>query len=184
MRSLVAKSAKPSDSNEISNIHAFCWRETYDFMPQEVLNNRSQNYRKNQWDSWFGNKKPTEELFKLLSDDKIVGFCFCKESLDKDLPNARGELHALYILPEYRGGISGPLAFLSMSKFLRENDRCPLSLWAFKENRARLWYSQLGFKRVISRDRVIQGHAIPECGYIHTDVDKLIDRLENIVSRG
>lgn len=184
MKTLVAKPANPQDSNDISIIHAFCWRETYDFMPPEVLNNRSEDYRKNQWESWFEKKKPSEALYKVVADKKIVGFCFCKENDDIDLPEARGELHAAYILPEFRGGIVGPLMMKTMAKFLRRQNQCPISLWAFRENKVRLWYAQLGFKRVVARDRLIFGHAIPEFGYVHPDPDDLIDHMEFLISRG
>ncbi len=184
MKNLVVKPANSLDSKVISNIHAYCWRESYGFMPKEVLDNRSQDYRKNQWDSWFEKPKPFEALFKILVNEEIVGFCFCKNNEDDDLPEARGELHAAYILPEFRGGVVGPLMMLTMVKFLRTREHCPISLWAFKENKVRLWYSQLGFKRVVSRDRVIFGHSIPEFGYIHPDADKLIDRMNMLVSRG
>lgn len=183
MGGLVARPANMLDSRDISKIHAFCWRETYHFMPSEVLEVRCENYRLRQWDAWFRNPNPEEQLFKILAGDKIVGFCFCKENEDVDLPLARGELHAGYVLPEYRGGIVGPLAISVMAKFLRSQNLSPISLWAFKENRIRLWYAQLGFRKVVTRDRVIAGHAIPEFGYVHPDVNQLIDHVDKFIQR-
>ena len=38
-------------------------------------------------------------------------------------------------------------------------------------------------KKFVDRERMICGHAIPETGYIHTDPEQLILRLEKMANR-
>ena len=127
--------------------------------------------------------RPQEALFTLHYDKQVVGFCMCKPNDDLDAPLGKGEMHAAYILPEYRGGIVGPLMMLKMALYMKENDLSPPILWAFKQNSIRFWYAQLGWERFIYRTRSINGNAIPEYGYIHNDIDRLISRLEHIIAR-
>lgn len=173
--------ATKDDVDAISKIHASCWREVYSFMPDDVLNSRTAEYRKKQWNNWLQSEADDQSLVVLLGDDEVVGFCCCKPNNDPDAP-ARGEMHAMYVLPEWRGGPVGPMMFRQMAVFLTERDMTPMVLWAFKKNPVRRWYAQLGWQKFIERDRVIEGQGIPEVGYIHNDPEKLIGRLDRLLA--
>ena len=178
---LSLRSATRDDVEDISSIHAACWREVYGFMPSAVLDNRNREFRKKQWNNWFSNKGDNENLTVAESDGQVVGFSFCLKSDDPDAENL-GEMRAMYVLPDYRGGATGPLMMRNMACFLREQGLAPMVLWAFKQNPIRLWYAQLGWKRFLERDRFLAGHGIPEIGYQHTDPDAFISRLDRLIA--
>ncbi len=177
------RQAVPSDVLRIAEIHEYCWRETYHFMPSEVLDNRDAKYREAQWEKWFADKPEGENLYIIKAGWKTVGFCCCKPCDDQDAPKHSGELHAAYTLPEYRGGVIGPLVIVEMGKFLLGEGYESLIIWAFKENQARIWYGQIGFQEFIRRDRIIAGHGVPEIGYVCNDTDVLMTRLSRQLSR-
>lgn len=172
-----------SDIPKVSYIHAAVWREAYSFMPKCVLNARNAKAREKQWRDWFQSKHRFDDFRKLCVREKIVGFSFCKENEDPDLKEACGEMHAAYILPEYRGGAAGPYLMLGMAQSLLGNRLAPFSLWAFKQNSMRIAYGHLGWTPVVERDRKINGVPLPEVGYIHRDPLKLMDRLQRVINR-
>ncbi len=177
------QTAELKDIEDISIIHATCWNESYNFMPEEVLKSRNRHFRAAQWAKWFSDRKPQEELFKLIINNQIVGFCFCKPNDDPDVNAGLGEIHAAYILPEHRGGPTGPLMMRAMALHLLEQGLTPLVLWAFRSNRMRIAYAHLGWEQSVQRNRYIAGHALPEVGYIHNDALTLIKRLTNVINR-
>mgnify|MGYP000008414173 CR=1 FL=1 len=174
--------AKKDDVSKVSEIHAFCWRETYSFMPEAVLRSRNQEFRRLQWLNWFESRSRDEALFVLEADDDIVGFCFCCPNRD-DAITGSGEMHAAYVLPKYRGREVGPLMMLTMLDFMEAHGLTPPALWAFKNNPIRLWYAQLGWRSEVKRDRVIENVAIPEVGYVCDDCRTLRARLTRLISR-
>lgn len=179
---LEIRPSRHSDVEQIAAIHESCWREVYHFMPPEVLNGRDQTYRRRQWGTWFDTRKESDALFSVQSGTQIVGFCFCCANADSAI-DGRGEMHAAYILPEFRGGPVGPLMMLTMAEFLAGHGLTPMVLWAFKSNPIRIWYSQMGWRQSVTRDRVLLGHSIPEVGYVCHDLDQLMNRLRGILSR-
>lgn len=173
--------AHKKDLSEIASIHAQCWRDAYAFMPAEIINNRSENYRLEQWKAWMKSPAEAERLFMVRIDGVAVGFCFAKPNDDPDAPRALGELHAGYLLPAWRGSSAGPRMMLAMVEFLEEVDRVPLVLWAFRQNPIRIWYAQLGWKKFIERHRIIAGVGVPETGYLSPPLDGLKHRLETMI---
>lgn len=175
--------AKEEDLGKICEIHISCWQEVYHFIPDKVHKARTWKVRYLQWLRVLKEQKPGTALFVLKQNTgEVVGFCFCAPNEDCDL-NAASELHAAYILPEFRGGITGPLMMSTMVKFLMERDLTPIGLWAFDENKIQRWYQMLGFKRSIRRDRVIENTYIPESGFVCLEPDKLLARLQPIIDR-
>jgi len=169
--------AQVNDIPEIANIHEIGWRNTYSFMPEAVLLNRDKNFRMQQWQNWFNEDRASQDeaLYVFEENGKTVGFCMCKPNDDDMLIGARGELHALYVLPDVRTfGISF-LAINTLSKFLLERNLAPLCCWAFQKNKIWRWYERLGFKRIIARNRRINNIEIPEYGLVHFEPNKLID---------
>lgn len=175
--------AKVEDLRKICHIHISCWKEVYHFIPDKVHKARTWKIRYLQWLRVLEEKKPGTALFVLKhSTGEVVGFCYCAPNDDNDL-DAASELHAAYILPEFRGGVTGPLMMFTMVKFLLERNLTPIGLWAFDENKIQRWYQMLGFKRSIRRDRIIESTSIPESGFVCPEPEKLLRRLRPIIDR-
>lgn len=174
---LTIRAALASDVPTIAEIHEICWRAAYKFMPDEVLNTRNKEFRQRQWEDWFRDNKAenNEGLFVFEQNNKTIGFCMCKPNQDDVLIGARGEIHALYVLPEARTFGVSYLAANTLSKYLLERDLAPICCWAFQKNRIWRWYERLGFKRIVARNRRINNIDIPEYGLVHFEPNKLID---------
>lgn len=172
-----------SDVESIADIHVTCWREVYDFMPAEVHQLRDRDYRLRQWETWFKTPPPGEAIFVLESGDRVVGFAVAKPNEDPAI-DCRGDFHACYILPEFRGGVSGPLSMMALALFLKDNGLWPACVWAFKHNKYKRIYPAIGCKVMVFRDRVIGGHALPEIGYLAPEYDTLMARLHRMYVSG
>lgn len=174
--------AKIDDVSMVSRIHAFCWRETYSFMPEPVLQSRNREFRKMQWLGWFESQNENEGLFVVEADHDVVGFCFCCPNSDPEI-NGRGEMHAAYVMPAHRGREVGPVMMLTMLEFMMARELTPPVLWAFRSNPIRLWYAQMGWRSQVKRNRVLESFAVPEVGYVCDDCDALWLRLTRLVRR-
>lgn len=182
---LEIRAANPGDVADIADIHEVCWRDAYSFMPEEVLSNRNRNFRYEQWTNWFEEDRANqnEALFVFEHQEKPVGFCMCKPNDDDMLIGAKGELHALYVLPGYRTFGVSYLAISTLSKYLVARGYSPVCCWAFQKNRIWRWYERLGFKRMIARNRRINNVDLPEFGMVHFEPDKLIELTERQLQR-
>lgn len=181
---ITVRHALKTDVSDIARIHASCWQEAYSFLPAGMRNNRNYTYRKKQWNSWFSNPVEKEALFVLLNNNEVIGFGFCCQNKDDDIPDALGELHAAYVMPEYRGGISGPILLREMMRHLADVNLLPASLWAWQQNPIRITYGQWGFVRKIRRDRTVGGYTAAEVGYITPNAYQLIERLDRVILSG
>ena len=170
--------AHPRDIPAIVSIHVACWNEVYNWMPAEVLNNRGAAYRERQWSDWF--KNPDGALFVAEEAGAILGFCHAGPCKDPDL-SVDGEMRAGYILPSYRGGTLGLEMMRTLAEWMAGQSMVSAGIWAFKSNRFRHWYSHLGWKSALRRDRIIADHKIPEVGYVWPDVSTLPNRIETLL---
>lgn len=170
-----------TDAAAISEIHSLCWREVYSFMPEEVHQARSKQYRKEQWDNWFKRSPEDEMLLVLTSDDVVVGFALSKPNHDTEI-NAKGEMHAGYVLPEFRGGVSGPALMRELAERMFNQGQWPACIWAFQENPYRRFYSALGWHASVFRTRSIAGNEIPEVGYTSPSFLDLATRLDRMLA--
>ncbi|HYD99688.1 MAG TPA: GNAT family N-acetyltransferase [Alphaproteobacteria bacterium] len=182
---IAMRPAVPGDAPAIAAIHAAAWSEAYAFMPEGVLARRDAAMRLQQWRDWFAAEPGPARggLFVLEAAGAVVGFCHAAANADPTVP-ARGELRAGYIRPDFRGGNAGPLIMRTLAAWLRDNGLEPAIVWVFRENRFRHWYHMLGWRPAILRDRMLDGHAVPETGYFYPDgLDALIAKLDALIAR-
>jgi GNAT superfamily N-acetyltransferase len=168
--------SRPRDVEDIAAVHATCWKDVYAFMPQEVLKSRDYSFRLKQWKNWYAEKRfdQGEGLFVMEYGKRIVGFCMCKPNLDPDIPQAKGEYHAQYVLPQYRARGTGYQVLQVLTAYLLSEKMSPMCCWAFQDNTIWQWYQRMGFEKVIARDRIINDIAVPEYGFLHRDPEGLL----------
>ncbi len=83
-------------------------------------------------------------------DDRAVGFVACDTNWVSIFERKKvGEIHEIFVLPEYRGkGIGTELMRLAI-KYAQKKGRNVAELWVGRKNyRARKFYVKLGFKEV------------------------------------
>ena len=131
---LTIRVSRPSDVEDIAAVHAACWQDVYAFMPPEVLKSRDYNFRLTQWKNWYAEKKfdQSEGLFVMEYGKRIVGFCMCKPNLDPDIPQAKGEYHAQYVLPQYRARGTGYQVLQVLTAYLLSQKCHPCVAGHFK----------------------------------------------------
>lgn len=159
------RSAHLDDAAAIAQIHVSCWRDVYPFMPEEVHAARGYEFRLEQWIRTLKEQNPNQQILVIEDDNEIIGFTMVKENDDPAIADARGELHAAYFLPQYRGHAIGIHALNRMIHFLWSRDLWPVCLWAFRDNPVREKYEKAGWTPVVHRDRDVAGTLIPEVGY-------------------
>lgn len=162
----VIRPATLDDVAAITRLHVDSWRDTYTFMPDSVHSNRSYAYRYEEWLEILSKPDPDHLILTVWDGDILVGFCNCLPCTDPDMPQAKGEMHAIYFRKDYRGHALGAVLFERMIHFLIKRDLWPACLWAFEKNEFRHNYKNIGFHDAVYRDRIIAGVAIPEVGYL------------------
>ncbi len=182
------RSATLDDVAKITRLHVDSWKDTYPFMPAEVQISRSYAYRYEEWLEALSNPDPDQLILTLWDGETLAAFCNCNANHDPDLPEAKGELHAMYFHKKYRyrGHIANLYLIDRMIRFLLKRDLWPASMWCFEQNPFRRTYKDRGFIERIHRDRIIAGIAIPEVGYLTPEDPaelyvKMNDRLRRAV---
>lgn len=171
------------DINTIAEVHCECWKDTYRFIPKEIHQLRSLEFRRAQWTKAVETPLPGECLFALKTGEKkVVGFTYCRPNEDAEI-DAASELHATYVLKTHRGGIAGPLLKFTAMNHLQKIKKLPMCFWAFDQNRpAMIIHRSWGWKPVVKRQRIINGVAIDETGFFHPDQTGLLERLDNFIA--
>lgn len=177
------RNARYGDIDAISTVHAQCWQSSYQYLPKIVLRNRNEAYRRRQWTQWFEHPPcHFSRLYVVECRGSVCGFSFCCENKDESIRSARGELHAAYLLPGYRGGIVGANLLLTMMNGLDDAGLLPASIWTWQRNPLRVTYGALGFVPLVRRNRIIAGQPIPEIGYISPPLAELTERLNRAIA--
>lgn len=160
------RAATPRDLDAVAEIHVGCWNEIYKFMPKDVMESRDHARRLAQWTQMLEEPRAEAILFVVILDDEVVGFAHMEDCNDPDIPEAKGLFNAVYFKPEVRRLGLGVYLLDRMIKFALDHNQWPCCLWAFRDNPGRHRNEDAGWKPVAYRDRIIEGHAIPEVGYL------------------
>lgn len=140
------RSADPSEVNILAALHVVSWKAAYKGMlPDAYLNSLTVNRRAEKWEKHF---RDSQIIIRISEDQgQICGFCFGGPSRDDDVDSTSvGEIHAIYLSPDYWGrGVGYPLCKSVMNElFLKKYAEA--TLWVIRENlRAQSFYKKLGF---------------------------------------
>lgn len=129
---------RDSDSEELGQVQAVCWHETYDHLISTAVMQKLSPRRMAELWSHIASRGPEYTQFAALVDGEIVGFVGCGPARDEDAPRER-ELYFLYLISAYQGTGIGQKLFDAAC-----GDR-PGYLWVGKENaRAHSFYVRNG----------------------------------------
>lgn len=173
--------AHPESVWEIAKVHVDCWRECYTFLPEGLHAARAIEVRARQWQDRIENPNGSLTL-NLLDRGIVVGFAHIAKNGDADMVGICAELHACYLVPQYRGTRAGPEMMLRMLDHAQEMSWESFSVWAWKKNPIRRTYAALGLKKVIEREREICGYRAPEVGYVHRDIHEIKEVLKRSIT--
>jgi len=116
---------------------------------------------------------PQQFVLVAEADDTVVGFCIGGRSRTSD-ERFRGEVYAIYVLPEHHGrGIGRALLEVAATELADRGFRSML-IWVLRENApSRRFYERMGGVHVRDEVRELEGVRITESGYGWEDTNAL-----------
>jgi len=138
---VLVRPARPEDAAEIADVHVLTWQTAYEHVfGAERLAGIGER-RRAQWAEWPPGSRPGRQVFVAEEGGRIVGFISLGDSRDEP---GKGELFAIYVLPEAWGSGAGPALMTTALEAL--GGYSSASLWVLEDNpRARRFYEREGW---------------------------------------
>ena len=157
--------ARPPKAASLRALHLRTWQATFQGMlPMALFTQRLQEHGRVDW----GVRVRLQEasgghVLALIEREVLVGLCQYGPTEDSDLdPEQVGEVHRLYVDPDYQGRGGGRLLLDAAGEAFRQAGRRLATLWVFEaDRRARGFYEHLGWRPDGGRQR----EAFPDVRY-------------------
>ncbi|WOO41673.1 GNAT family N-acetyltransferase [Rubellicoccus peritrichatus] len=138
------KGATVADAKRIAEIHVQTWKVAYDgIVTSSYLESLSIESRANRWEKSLS--QSTEGTLVYEETARVVGWVSygpCRDKGESD----KGEIYAIYVLPDHWGNKYGKKLILAAEENLRQSNLKEITLWVLEKNsRARLFYEQRGY---------------------------------------
>lgn len=155
------------DTLAIAKVHVDTWRAAYTgIVPQTYLDGLSYDERAAMWQKTLSAPN-NSRTFVSVEDGHVVGFAGCGP-VRHEIGQCRGELYALYVLPEAQGRSHGRKLFELCSTTLRERRLVPFVVWAFPSNPAVGFYEKMGGAKTFQHHITIGDESLAEVGLVLT----------------
>ena len=145
--SIVIRRVLVEEADELAKCHIKCWQAAYKgIIPDDFLDKMMSNLEQTTERFIKGiNESSGDEYCCVTLDGKMVGklgFSMCR---DEDKTHA-GEIHAIYLLPEFWDKGYGRRMMEHSLEKLKEMGCHEVVIWVLEENiRARMFYEKFGF---------------------------------------
>lgn len=127
------------DAFQISKVHIDSWKVTYEnLLPDAILQTLSYDNSRNLWTKILTSPLTNANVYVAQFNKKIVGFCSV-EALQ-----AKGYIHALYILPKYQRLRIGSRLLLEAVDFFTAMNCQSIELGVLPGNSSMGFYQKLG----------------------------------------
>jgi ribosomal protein S18 acetylase RimI-like enzyme len=163
------------DADAIERIRTDTWRDAYrGLVPDSLLDGLGYDATRRR--ALMGRLPPHQFALVADVDGGVVGFCVGGGSHPPD-ERFRGEVYAIYVLPEHhRRGIGREL-LQAAAKELVDRGFHSMIIWVLRENApSRRFYERMGGKHVRDEVRELEGVHVTESGYGWTDVTDMLAR--------
>jgi ribosomal protein S18 acetylase RimI-like enzyme len=170
---------RPATSNDVSTIahvHVEAWQAAYrrGIIADEFLNTISEDERTGRWSEIL--ERPEQATFvAVVEGHGIVGFSNGGPERE-GREDYRGELYAIYILPECQGQGIGRQLVATLAQWLMDSGFDTMMVWVLAENQFRRFYERLGGKLVGKKEIEIGNQKLVEVAYGWDDLVALIER--------
>lgn len=145
---VLIRPAELNDAPAIAKVHVETWQSAYKGqIPDSYLNSLSIEERTKGWEKQLENLKKGVYALVIEVDGEVVGWCTAGTSRDEDASKEIGELHGIYIRPEYSNkGLGSKLMGYALN-VLRKEGYKKATLWVLDTNeKTRKWYEHKGWK--------------------------------------
>jgi ribosomal protein S18 acetylase RimI-like enzyme len=160
------------DADAIERVRTDTWRDAYrGLMPDSLLDGLDYDATRRRA---LMSAMPAQQ-FVLVAEDEgaVVGFCIGGRSRPPE-ERFRGEVYAIYVLPEHHGRGIGRAMLQAAAKELVGLGFPSMIIWVLRENApSRHFYERMGGIWVRDEVRELDGVRISEAGYGWDDVGPL-----------
>ena len=169
----IIRRATSDDARGIAHVHIEAWRSAYrGIVADEFLDTISEDERTDRWSEILD--RPEQVTFVAVAEEHgIVGFANGGPERD-GREDYRGELYAIYILPDWHGqGIGGRMV-ATFTSWLIDSGFNTMLVWVLADNPFRRFYERLGGKLVGKKEIEIGNQKLVEVAYGWNDVTALL----------
>ncbi|MBM3541041.1 MAG: GNAT family N-acetyltransferase [Alphaproteobacteria bacterium] len=158
------RAATPRDAEAIARVYVETWRAAYPGMlADHVLVGMSEDRQRAYWRSVLVGGRDIVHVAE--AGGGVVGFAAAGPARPF-LPEAKGEIFTLYVLPDHQNRGLGRALLASSWAALAQRALVPMAVWVLSANPARFFYERLGGARAAERDSTLSGTAHRERGYL------------------
>ncbi len=165
--------AAPGDAGGIARVHVESWRSAYQgLVPQDFLDDLQPSDRERAWKHWLSSSTNGTYVYVATNlAGEVQGFATGGAERDQD-PDFKGELYALYLLPEIQRQGVGTRLVQAVVHQLRLLGLDSMLIWVLEENPARKFYAALGGRHLPDHRRTItiSGKTLYETAYGWNDL--------------
>jgi ribosomal protein S18 acetylase RimI-like enzyme len=163
------------DAEAIERVRTDTWRDAYQgLMPDSLL--AGLDYDATRRRAVMSVLPPEQFVLVAEDDGVVVGFCIGGPARPPE-QRFRGEVYAIYVLPQHHGRGLGRAMLRAAAKELVDRGFPSMIIWVLRENTpSRLFYERMGGKYARDEERELQGVRITESGYGWDDVGPLAAR--------
>jgi ribosomal protein S18 acetylase RimI-like enzyme len=138
---VLVRPARREDAAAIADVHVLTWQTAYEHLFGAERLAGIGDRRREQWAAWLAEPRVDGEIVVAEEAEGVVGFVWSGESRDEP---GKGELLAIYVLPEAWGSGTGSALMTSALESLRGFSSA--TLWVLEDNpRARRFYEREGW---------------------------------------
>lgn len=172
IRAVRVRRAVASDADAIERVRTDTWRDAYrGLMPDSLLDGLGYDATRRR--AVMSVLPPHQFVLVAEVDGAVVGFCLGGRSRTPEDPY-RGEVYAIYVLPEHQGRGIGRALLQAGAKELVERGFGSMIIWVLRENApSRRFYERMGGRYVRDEARELEGLHITETGYGWDDISRL-----------
>ncbi len=164
---MLVRDMELADCEAVAEIHVKAWQKVYPgIMPQDFLDQLDISKRT---EAWRAGMEKDPSLIRLVVEESnhVIGFCVGLHNRTPHLvPEAVGEIWAIYLDPNYWGQGAGKLLLESF----RERLQSSFCIWVARENKiGHRFYQKTGGKLLAAtKDEDIAGTKIPHQVYLYS----------------
>jgi ribosomal protein S18 acetylase RimI-like enzyme len=176
------RDAVVDDADAIERVRTDTWRDAYrGLMPDSLLDRL--DYDATRRRALMSVLPPHQFVLVAEHEGEVVGFCIGGRSRTPD-DRFRGEVYAIYVLPEHHGRGIGRSLLEAAARELLGRDLRSMMIWVLRENApSRRFYERMGGHLIRDEERELDGVRVTESGYGWEDIAPLA-RSARGASRG
>ena len=179
---MIVRRARVEDADAIERVRTDTWRDAYrGLMPDSLLSRLGYDATRRR--ALMAALPQDQFVFVAEDGEAVVGFCTGGPSRSLDDP-FRGEVYAIYVLPENQGGGLGRALLHTAANELVDQGLGSMIIWVLRENApSRRFYERLGGAWIRDEERELDGVRVTESAYGWPDISRSFGGSSGSVQR-